>query len=65
MLADCRGELTRALGLELDVTAKLGNVRCRRFAAVLQDGVFRYIAVEPDGGGLSCSLSNNLLQHLG
>lgn len=30
MLADTRAELTKALGIELDATGMLGNVRCRR-----------------------------------
>ena len=30
MLADTRGELTAALGFELDLAAMLGGVRCRR-----------------------------------
>jgi peroxiredoxin 5 len=34
MLADTTGELTRALGIELDATAALGNKRCKRFSAV-------------------------------
>jgi glutaredoxin/glutathione-dependent peroxiredoxin len=50
MLADGNGELTRALGLEVDLGgAKLGP-RCRRFVAVLDDGVFTKIEVEPGKG---------------
>ncbi len=30
MLADARAELTKALGIELDAPAVLGNTRCRR-----------------------------------
>ena len=50
MLPDGNGELTRALGLEVDLAgAKLGP-RCKRFVAVLNDGVFESIEVEPGKG---------------
>lgn len=47
-LADVRSELTEALGLVLDdppVLEKLGNPRCRRFAAIVDDGVIKVIKV--------------------
>lgn len=37
-LADTHGELAKALGIELDASAVLGNVRCKRFAAIVDDG---------------------------
>ena len=37
----CAAELTKALGLELDATPALGNVRCRRFALVIDDNVVK------------------------
>ena len=49
MLADGSGAFTRALGLELDLTARGLGVRCQRFALVAQDGVVERISVEKPG----------------
>eukprot|EP00933_Yihiella_yeosuensis_P054000 TRINITY_DN52335_c0_g1_i1.p1 TRINITY_DN52335_c0_g1~~TRINITY_DN52335_c0_g1_i1.p1 ORF type:complete len:204 (+),score=58.00 TRINITY_DN52335_c0_g1_i1:94-705(+) len=38
MLADPRCELTKALDMELDASAKLGNIRSQRYAMVIEDG---------------------------
>eukprot|EP01098_Paradermamoeba_levis_P009686 TRINITY_DN4049_c0_g1_i3.p1 TRINITY_DN4049_c0_g1~~TRINITY_DN4049_c0_g1_i3.p1 ORF type:complete len:159 (-),score=39.47 TRINITY_DN4049_c0_g1_i3:73-549(-) len=64
MLADPRAELTKALGMELDATASLGNVRSKRYSMVITDGVISAFYPEPDGRGLTCSLSNHLLSTL-
>ena len=39
------------------------GVRCRRFAAVLDDGVFRHVAVEP-GRGITVCGAEHLLERL-
>jgi 2-Cys peroxiredoxin 5 len=54
----------QALDLELDAVGALGSVRCKRFSAVVEDSVVKVINVEPDGAGLTCSLSNTLLDQL-
>jgi len=59
-LADTCGEFTKACDLSFDVTAVLGNVRCKRFALVAEDGVVKGINVE-DGGGYSCSKPADVL----
>lgn len=41
MLADMHLELTKALDIELDASGALGNVRCKRFACVVDDGKVR------------------------
>ncbi|KAL0482313.1 peroxiredoxin [Acrasis kona] len=64
MLADSKAELTKALGLELDLTDALGGLRMKRFSAVVEDGVVKHLNVEPTGGGLTCSLSNEILKQL-
>ncbi|CAL1170498.1 unnamed protein product [Cladocopium goreaui] len=38
MLADAKCELTKALGMELDASAKLGNIRSERYAMIIDDG---------------------------
>ena len=49
MLADGAGALTRALGLEFDLTARGMGVRCQRFALVAKDGKVTHVAVEAPG----------------
>ena len=64
LLADGNGELARALGLEVDRTAGGMGRRCRRFAAVIEDGVFTMLAVEPASGVTVCG-ADHLLEALG
>ncbi|XP_078344910.1 peroxiredoxin-5, mitochondrial-like [Oculina patagonica] len=64
MLADTKGEFTKAVDMELDATPFLGNVRSKRYAMVVEDGVVKKLNVEPDGTGLSCTLSTNIFSLL-
>lgn len=50
MLADGNGELARAVGLEIDLARAGMGHRSRRYAMVLEDGVVRYLGVEPAPG---------------
>ncbi len=50
MLADGSGQLTKALGLELDLTGRGMGVRAQRFALIAEDGKVKHLAVEPPGG---------------
>merc|ERR1719476_1186778 len=61
MLADTCGDLTKALELELDLSAVLGSVRCKRFAMLVEDGTVTKVNIEPDGTGLTCSLAENIV----
>ena len=49
MLADGNGDLTRALGLELDASAYGMGTRAKRFALYAEDGVVRQLHVEAPG----------------
>jgi glutaredoxin/glutathione-dependent peroxiredoxin len=49
MLADGSGAFTKALGLELDLSARGLGVRSQRFALVAKDGVVERVAVEKPG----------------
>ncbi len=63
MLADGNGEFARATGLEMDGTgAGLGS-RCKRFAAILQDGVVEKLFIEP-APGLDVSAAASVLAAL-
>ncbi len=46
MLPDGNGELTKALGLEMDASANGLGIRCQRFALYAEDGVVKHLAVE-------------------
>ena len=64
MLADPRAEWVASMGLDVDATGVLGNVRSKRFAMVVEDGTVTQLEVEPDGFGLTCSLSENIISKL-
>jgi peroxiredoxin len=49
MMGDGSAEFTRALGLELDLTARGMGVRCQRFSMLLDNGVVRQLNVEAPG----------------
>ena len=49
MMADGSAELTRKLGLELDLTARGMGVRCQRFSMVVDNGVVSQLNVEAPG----------------
>jgi len=63
MLADGNGEFARATGLEIDLSGAGLGIRNKRYAAILENGVVTYIAVE-DGGGLEVSSAERLLAAL-
>ncbi len=63
MLADGNGDFARAIGLELDLRAGGLGIRSRRYAAILEDGVVRHLAVE-EGGGLEVSTAEAVLAAL-
>lgn len=50
MLADGSGLLPKALGLELDLTARGMGVRSQRFALIIENGIVTKVAVEEPGG---------------
>ncbi len=64
LLADTNAELTKALGLDLDLSKPLGSVRCKRFSAIIDNGVITHLNVEPDNTGLTCSLADPLVKQL-
>ncbi|CAF1069510.1 unnamed protein product [Rotaria sordida] len=61
VLADPDAKFTKALGLEKDMTAALGNVRSSRYAMVIDNNKVKKLFVEPDGTGLTCSVSQKVL----
>lgn len=61
MLADTCADLTKALELDLDLSAVLGSVRSKRFSMLVEDGKVAKLNVEPDGTGLTCSLAESIV----
>lgn len=49
MLADGSAAFTKAAGLELDLTGAGLGLRCKRWAAVLEDGVVKSLDVDDKG----------------
>ena len=63
MLADGNGELTAALGLELDGTGFGMGMRGQRFALVVDDGTATHVAVEA-AGQFEVSKAESILEAL-
>lgn len=63
MLADPLATFTQAVGLDVQALG-LGGTRSKRYALLIDDGVVKAIHLEPDGFGLTCSLSNAVLAAL-
>ncbi|MYN14912.1 redoxin family protein [Pusillimonas sp. TS35] len=64
MMADGSAAWTRALGLELDLTARGMGVRSQRYSALLDDGVVKQLNVE-QGGKFEVSDAGTMLSQLG
>ena len=56
MLGDGSAAFTKALGLELDLTAKGMGVRCQRFSLLVDNGVVKQVNVEGVGPA-NCSFA--------
>jgi len=63
MVADGNGAFAEAMGLTMDGSGFGLGTRSQRYAAVVRDGVVRWLAVE-DGPGLSVSSANAVLEAL-
>ena len=49
MLADGSADYTKALGLELDLSARGLGLRCQRFSMLVDDGVVKALNIEGPG----------------
>jgi peroxiredoxin len=64
MLGDGNAELTRALGLERDLSSSGMGLRCKRFSLLVDDGVVDQVNVEAPGK-FEVSSADTMLKHLG
>ena len=60
MLADGNGDLTAALGLELDGSGFGMGTRSQRFAMIVDDGTVSHLNVE-DGPGIDVSSAETMM----
>lgn len=63
MLADGNGELTNALGLELDGSGFGLGTRSQRYSMIVDDGTITTLNVEP-GAGIDVSSADNIMAAL-
>jgi peroxiredoxin len=64
MLADGSAVYTKALGLELDLTARGMGIRCQRFSMLVDDGVVKALNIEAPGK-FEVSGADTMLAQLG
>jgi peroxiredoxin len=64
MMGDGSAAYTKALGLELDLTARGMGVRCQRFSALIDDGVVKTLNIEAPGK-FEVSGAETMLKQLG
>jgi len=64
MMGDGSAAYTKALGLELDLTAKGLGVRCQRFSMLVDDGVVKALNIEAPGK-YEVSDADTMLKQLG
>ena len=60
---DGNGDFTKAVGLEMDGTGFGLGLRSQRYAAILEDGVVKWLFVEPNPG-LDVSSAESVLAAL-
>ena len=64
VLGDSLAELTKAMGLEFDGSARGLGVRCKRFSALVRDGEIVVFNIEPAPGPPTCTAAETLLDQI-
>ena len=62
MMADGSAEFTKAVGMDLDLTAGGMGVRSKRYSMLIDDGVVKAINVEEAPGGMEVSDAETMLK---
>jgi len=63
-LSDGNGEFTKAMGLTLDANAHGLGLRSQRYVSLIEDGILKYIEVEPKPGECTITSAEEVLKHL-
>ena len=64
-LADGTAEVTKAIGMDVDMSAGGLGVRCRRFSMIVEDGVVKVVNLEPEGRkGVTATGAATILEQL-
>ena len=63
MLADGNGDFTKAVGLSMDGTGFGMGMRSQRYAAIVENGVVKHLAIEP-APGVDVSSAESMMKHL-
>ncbi|MEX0619416.1 MAG: peroxiredoxin [Pseudohongiellaceae bacterium] len=63
MVGDGNGELTRAMGMEMDASGHGMGTRCKRLAMIVEDGTVTHLGVEPPGS-MEASSAETILKQL-
>jgi peroxiredoxin len=64
VLGDSLAELTKAMGLDFDGSARGLGVRCKRFSALVKDGEVTVLNLEPAPGPPTCTAAEALLDQI-
>ena len=64
VLGDSLAELTRAMGLDFDGSARGLGIRCKRFSALVRDGEVAILNLEPARGLPTCTTAEVLLDQI-
>lgn len=58
------GDFTKAMGLDFDASGLLGNVRSKRYVAVVEDGIVQAVYVEDEPPNITVSKADAVLKTL-
>ena len=64
VVGDSLAEFTKAAGLDFDASARGLGVRCRRFSALVDDGVVKVLNLEEAPGQAVCSVGDVLVDQI-
>ncbi len=64
VVGDSLAEMTRGMGLDFDASARGLGVRCKRFSALVRDGVVAVLNLEEAPGQATCSLGEVLADQI-
>lgn len=64
VVGDSLAEFTKAVGLDFDASARGLGIRCRRFSALVDDGLVEVLNIEEAPGQAVCSVGDVLVDQI-